>query len=86
MLEGIFVRYEENCIRWWIRDLKGKYHFSRDVIFNENTPGHLSSKKHITDLLFIINSSTNNHVEQIDESVEPNQPTRKVQHTLKGTA
>ena len=33
--EAIFVGYEENRIGWRVRDLAGKYHFSRDVIFNE---------------------------------------------------
>jgi hypothetical protein len=37
-----FVGYEENRIGWQIRDLHGKYLFSRDVIFNESIPGHLS--------------------------------------------
>ena len=40
--EAIFVGYEDNRIGWRVRDLAGKYHFSRDVVFNENTPGHLS--------------------------------------------
>ena len=40
--EAIFVGYEENRIGWHVRDLAGKYHFSRDIIFNETTPGHLS--------------------------------------------
>jgi hypothetical protein len=40
--EAIFVGYEENRIGWRVRDMAGKYHFSRDVIFNENIPGHLS--------------------------------------------
>ena len=40
--EAIFVGYEENRIGWRVHDLAGKYHFSRDVVFNENTPGHLS--------------------------------------------
>ena len=40
--EAIFVGYEENCIGWRVRDLKGKYHFTRDAIFNESVPGHLS--------------------------------------------
>lgn len=34
--------YEENRIGWWVCDLHGKYFFSRDVIFNESVPGHLS--------------------------------------------
>ena len=40
--EAIFVGYEENRVGWRVRDLVGKYHFSRDVVFNETTPGHLS--------------------------------------------
>ena len=40
--EAIFVGYEENRIGWHVRDLAGKYHFSRDIVFNETTPGHLS--------------------------------------------
>jgi len=39
--EGIFVGYEEHRLGWRIRDLKGKYHFSRDVIFNEDLSGRL---------------------------------------------
>jgi hypothetical protein len=41
--EAIFVGYEENQLGWRVRDLQGKYHFSRDVIFNELVPGHSSS-------------------------------------------
>jgi hypothetical protein len=41
--EAIFVGYEENRIGWRVRDLQGKYHFSRDVIFNELVPGRSSS-------------------------------------------
>ena len=41
--EAIFVGYEENRIGWRVRDLTGKYHFSRDVIFNELVPGRTSS-------------------------------------------
>ena len=29
-------------VGWYVRDLKGSYHFLRDVIFNESIPGHLS--------------------------------------------
>jgi len=39
--EGIFVGYEEHRLGWRVRDLKGKYHFSRDVIFNEDLSGRL---------------------------------------------
>ncbi len=45
MFEGIFVQYEDDRINWWVHDLKGKYHFSRDVKFDEEMPGKLSSKK-----------------------------------------
>jgi hypothetical protein len=41
--EAIFVGYEENRIGWQVRDLHGKYFFSRDVIFNKSVSGHLSS-------------------------------------------
>ena len=34
--------YEDNRIGWRVRDLAEKYHFSRDVVFNKSTPGHLS--------------------------------------------
>lgn len=40
--EAIFVGCEDNCVGWHVHDMAGKYHFSRDVIFNESTPGHLS--------------------------------------------
>ena len=40
--EAIFIGYEENRLGWHVHDLSGKYHFSRDIIFNEATPGHLS--------------------------------------------
>jgi hypothetical protein len=45
--EGIFVGYEENRIGWRVRDLAGKYHFSRDVIFNESLAGRLGSPRSI---------------------------------------
>ena len=37
--EGIFVGYEEGRIGWRVRDLQGRAHFSRDVIFNESSVG-----------------------------------------------
>jgi hypothetical protein len=43
--EAIFVGYEEDRVGWRVRDLKGKYFFSRDVIFNESIPGHLSPNR-----------------------------------------
>ena len=38
---AIFVGYEEHRIGWRVRDLQGKYSFSNDVIFNENSSGRL---------------------------------------------
>ena len=42
--EAIFVSYVENRLGWLVLvcDLNGKLFFSRDVIFNESVPGHLS--------------------------------------------
>src|SRR6202522_2721330 len=40
--EAIFVAYEDNRIGWRVHDLTGKYHFTRDAVFNETIPGHLS--------------------------------------------
>ena len=37
--EGIFVGYEEGRVGWRVRDLQGRTHFSRDVIFNESSAG-----------------------------------------------
>ena len=39
--EAIFVGYEEGRVGWRVRALNGKYHFSRDIVFNEGTPGNL---------------------------------------------
>ena len=39
--EAIFVGYEENRVGWRVRDLQGTYHFSRDIVFNESSAGHL---------------------------------------------
>ena len=38
---AIFVGYEEHRVGWRVRDLKGKYSFSNDVIFNESLSGRL---------------------------------------------
>src|ERR1700678_3266963 len=38
---AIFVGYEEHHVGWRVRDLKGKYSFSNNVIFNENLSGCL---------------------------------------------
>ena len=43
--EAIFVGYEENRVGRRVRDLKGKYHFTRDVVFNESVLGHLSPRR-----------------------------------------
>ncbi len=40
-MECIFIGYDEHRIGWQIRDLKGGYHFSRDVIFNESLNARL---------------------------------------------
>jgi len=45
--EGIFIGYEEHRLGWRVRDLKGKYHFSRDVIFNEDLSGRLGVPRSI---------------------------------------
>ena len=39
--EAIFVGYEDARIGEHVRDLKGKYSFSQDVIFNEDLLGRL---------------------------------------------
>ena len=41
--EAIFVGYVENPLRWHVRDLNSKYHFSCDVLSNDLVPGLLSS-------------------------------------------
>lgn len=52
MFEAIFVGYEEGLKGWIVRDLKGKYHKSRDISFNESRPGKLSSKDYFGDTPF----------------------------------
>jgi hypothetical protein len=37
----IFVGYEEHRVGWRVWDLKGKYFFSNNVIFDENLPARL---------------------------------------------
>lgn len=37
----IFVGYEEHHVGWRVHDLKGKYSFLNNVIFNKNLSGHL---------------------------------------------
>ena len=46
--EAIFVGYEEACVGWTVCDLKGKIHFSRDIIFNEDLSGCLGIPRSIT--------------------------------------
>src|SRR5271155_5222097 len=43
--EAIFVGYDEDRVGWYVRDLKGIFHFSRDIIFNELVSGCLSSSR-----------------------------------------
>lgn len=33
--------YEEHCVGWRVHNLKGKYSFSNDIIFNENLSARL---------------------------------------------
>ncbi|GLB34019.1 hypothetical protein LshimejAT787_0109030 [Lyophyllum shimeji] len=40
--EAIFVGYTDGREGWRVRGLDGRYHFTRDAIFNESTPGHLA--------------------------------------------
>src|SRR5277367_898159 len=42
--EATFVGYDENRVGWYVRDLKGVFHFSRDVFFNESVSGRLSPR------------------------------------------
>jgi len=37
------VGYEEHRVGWWVHDLKGKFQFSHDVIFNEDFSGCLGT-------------------------------------------
>jgi hypothetical protein len=62
--EAIFVGYEENRVGWRVRDLTGKYQFSRDVVFNESTPGHLSPRRgvQLPHPEQIYTSSTSSHI------------------------
>jgi hypothetical protein len=46
--EGIFVGYEENRKGWRVWDLKGKYHFSWDVIFNEDLSRRLDVPRSVS--------------------------------------
>ena len=46
--EAIFVGYKEARISWIICNLKGKTHFSRDVIFNEDLSSHLAIPRPVT--------------------------------------
>jgi hypothetical protein len=46
--EAIFIGYVEARIGWLVRDMKGKVHFSRDVIFNEDLSGRMSLPRSIS--------------------------------------
>ena len=46
--KAIFVGYEEAHIGWTVCDLKGKVHFSHDVIFNKDLSGCLGVPQSIT--------------------------------------
>jgi hypothetical protein len=48
---AIFVGYEEHRVGWRVRDLKGKYSFSNDVIFNENLPARLGVPRSLTPII-----------------------------------
>ena len=45
---AIFVGYEEHRIGWRVHDLKGKYSFSNDIIFNESSSGHLGVPRSVS--------------------------------------
>jgi hypothetical protein len=89
--EAIFVGYEKNHIGWCVHDLNGKYHFSQDVIFNELTPGRLSSTR--STLPSPSSSSSSPPPPSIpippsspSTSSPPSHPTCAIQQTVKGQA
>ena len=47
---AIFVGYEDHRTGWRVRDLQGKYSFSNDVVFNENTSGRLGIPRSLPSL------------------------------------
>ncbi|PPR04536.1 hypothetical protein CVT24_013130, partial [Panaeolus cyanescens] len=53
---AVFLGYRENRVGWHCRDIKGRYYFSRDVIFDELRPGRLGIPRsvpvHIDTLVF----------------------------------
>ena len=75
--EAIFVGYEEDQIGWRVHDLQGKYHFSRDIIFNESVPGHLAPIRKIDDSRMLASS---------DPPSESTRPSCKLNPTSKGHA
>ncbi|KAK0215254.1 hypothetical protein EDD85DRAFT_962789 [Armillaria nabsnona] len=91
MFEGIFVRYKDERIGCWVRDLKGKYHFSRDVEFDEDTPGKLSSKCRMMDPPSDISSDDSPPVPSPLDMSLPNssppdtRPSRAIKSTEKST-
>jgi hypothetical protein len=76
--EAIFVGYEDNRIGWRVRDMAGKYHFSRDVVFNENTPGHLSPRRGLSTNHALLPPSS---IIPASPSVHDRQHTPTVPHT-----
>ena len=92
--EAIFVGYEDDRVGWHVRDLNGKYHFSRDVIFNELVPGHLShtntpsSSSTIPPSSTLPSSSSSTSSSSSLSTTIPSLPTprpiRNVQRTVKG--
>ena len=46
----IFVSYEEHRVGWHVCDLHGKYSFSNDIVFNENSSGHLDVSQPLSSL------------------------------------
>ena len=59
--EAIFVGYGEVCVGWHVRDLKGKYFFSCDVIFNEDFSGHFGLPHSLPDASIPAPSSPKDH-------------------------
>ncbi|SJL16752.1 uncharacterized protein ARMOST_20281 [Armillaria ostoyae] len=81
--EAIFVGYQEGRKGWLVRDLAGKYHFSRDVEFNENTPGRLSSKRRSE---FDLAIKSNTHIDDPNDDTAPTLLKRIIKPTPKMAA
>ena len=82
--------YEDDRIGWRVCDLHGKYHFSRDVIFNELTPGRLSSLRTNTSLPISSSPSSTTPSSTTHSSLSSSptppspRPVRTIQRTTKG--